>query len=85
MQLVDPKKLARLMVIQGVSQRELAAAAGWESHTFLGRLLKGEVKTLKTEPAVRIAHYLKVGTDDLFVSRSSNDAVRTEQRSGIAS
>lgn len=29
MELLDRKRLARLMVIQGISQRELAKAAGW--------------------------------------------------------
>lgn len=72
MVLNDRKKLAKLMVIQGVSQRQLADAAGWRSHSYLGRLLRGDVNTLESMPAVRIAHYLGVGTDDLFVSRSSS-------------
>lgn len=76
MHLTDRKKLAKLMLIQGVTQRELAEAAGWESHSFLGRLLRGDVKTLKAEPAVRIALYLGVGTDDLFVARASSDTGR---------
>lgn len=71
MELQDHRKLARLMVIQGVTQRELAAAAGWASHTYLGRLVRGQVKTLDSDAAVRIAHHLKVAVDDLFVSRSS--------------
>lgn len=79
MVLTDRKKLAKLMLIQGVTQRELALAAGWGSHTYLGRLLRGDVNTLKTDPAVRIAHYLGVGTDDLFMSRSSSDSARGAQ------
>lgn len=71
MRLVDRKRLARLMTIQGVSQRELATAAGWKAHSYLGRLLRGDVDTLEPEHAVRIAEYLQVGTDDLFVARSS--------------
>ena len=69
MVLIDRKRLARLMLIQGVSQRQLAKAAGWESHTYLGRLLKGEVTTLAAEPALRIAHHLHVGVDDLFLTK----------------
>lgn len=72
MALTDRKKLAKLMVIQGVSQRQLAEAVGWKSHSYLGRLLRGDVNTLDVEPAVRIAMYLGVGTDDLFVARSSS-------------
>lgn len=69
--LTDRKKLAKLMLIQGVSQRELAEAAGWKSHSYLGRLLRGDASSLEVEPAVRIAMYLGVGTDDLFMARAS--------------
>lgn len=71
MRLTNRKRLATLMAIQGVSQRELAHAAGWSAHSYLGRLLRGEVDTLDIDPAVRIAEYLQVGVDDLFVPRSS--------------
>lgn len=74
MQLLDRKKLAKLMAIQEVSQREVATAAGWKSHSYLGRLLRGEVNTLDIEAAVRIAHFFGVGTDDLFVARSSSES-----------
>lgn len=77
MRLLDRKRLARLMAIQGVSQRELARAAGWSSHSYLGRLLRGEVATLETEPAVRIARALSVGVDDLFMVGMSNDPLRS--------
>ncbi len=80
MVLTDRKKLAKLMVIQDVSQRELAQAAGWKSHSYLGRLLRGEVSTLDLEPAVRIAMYLGVGTDDLFVSRASSVVAQSAPR-----
>lgn len=70
------KRLAKLMLIQDVTQRELAEAAGWKSHSYLGRLLRGDVNTLDLEPAIRIALYLGVGTDDLFVARASSDAAR---------
>lgn len=73
MELIDRKRLARLMLIQGVSQRELARAAGWRSHSYLGRLLRGDAKTLETEPALRIAKTLQVGVDDLFLVKSSSD------------
>lgn len=72
MELLDRKKLAKLMLIQEVSQRQVAEAAGWRSHSYLGRLLRGTAKTLEPEHAVRIAHFLGVGTDDLFVARSSS-------------
>lgn len=74
MELIDRKRLARLMLIQEVSQRELARAAGWRSHSYLGRLLRGDVKTLETEPALRIAHALQVGVDDLFLVKTSSES-----------
>lgn len=69
MELQDRKKLARLMIVQGVTQRELAQLAGWKTHSYLGRLLRGEVKTLNTDPALRIAHALGVGVEDLFLTK----------------
>lgn len=80
MRITDRKKLAKLMVIQDVTQRELAQAAGWRSHSYLGRLLRGDADTLEVEPAVRIAQYLGVGTDDLFVARVSSDTRQSAQR-----
>jgi transcriptional regulator with XRE-family HTH domain len=81
MVLTDRKKLAKLMLIQGVSGRQLAAAAGYRSHTYLQRLLRGEVTTLDVDPAVRIALFLGVGVDDLFVARTDSDAGRSVQQS----
>lgn len=75
--LKDRQKLAKLMVIQGVSARQLADAAGWKSHTYMQRLLRGDVKSLKTDPALRIANYLGVGVDDLFLVKVASDAGRS--------
>jgi predicted transcriptional regulator len=47
MELIDRDKLVRRMTKLGVSQRELARAAGWRSHTYMRRLISGEAKTLK--------------------------------------
>ena len=80
MELIDSKKLRKLMVIQDVSQRELAIAAGYKTHSYLGRLLRGDVKTLNTDPALRIAHYLGVPSDDLFLTKMSTDVGSTVHR-----
>lgn len=85
MVLKDEKQLAKLMVIQGCSQRELARAAGWKSHTYMQRLLKpGGPKTLEPEHAVRIAKYLGVGVDDLFLVKTSSDAAYFAKRGDAA-
>lgn len=84
MRLHNRKGLRKLMAIQNVSARRLASAAGWSSHSYMNRLLKdpkdGGVDTLDVEPAVRIARYLGVGVDDLFMSRLSTDMAQNVQR-----
>ena len=80
MKLIDRKRLAKLMLIQGVSQRDVAEAAGWKSHSYLGRLIRGTVDTLEPEPALRIARFLGVGVDDLFMPRLSSDTAQNQQQ-----
>lgn len=84
MRLHNRKGLLKLMAIQQVSARRLARAAGWRSHSYMNRLLSGEVSTLEVEPAVRIAEYLKVGVDDLFMPRTSSDGGETAKRGRAA-
>ena len=77
MYLQDRKKLAKLMVIQDVSVRKMSRAAGWKSHTYLQRLINGQANTLRTEPALLIAHTLGVPVDDLFLTRTDTPSVQT--------
>lgn len=88
MKLRDPQLLARLMADaddgQGISQRELSIAAGWRSHTYMQRLLKGEATNLKPQPAARIAKRLRVPIDLLFVTKLSSDATQTVKRKRAA-
>jgi transcriptional regulator with XRE-family HTH domain len=79
MQLHDLQLLLKLLAIQKVSGRTLADEAGWNSHTYMQRLLRGDVNTLKPEPAARIAHYLGVPMETLFVPRVSSNSGRTVQ------
>lgn len=81
MQLHDLVLLLKLLAIQKVSGRELAEVAGWTSHTYMQRLLRGEVNTLKPEPAARIAHHLGVPMESLFVPRVSAISGRSDQES----
>lgn len=74
------KRLATLMVIHNASQRNVAEAANWSSHSYVGRLLRGEAKTLDNDAAVRIAHFFGVAVNDLFVSRSSSESRHNEKR-----
>ena len=73
MRVIDPKKIQKLMVIQEVSARTLADEVGYASHSYITRILRGEIQTVTPERAVRIARYFGVGVDDLFVPRLSSD------------
>jgi transcriptional regulator with XRE-family HTH domain len=88
MKLRDPQLLARLMEDaddgQGISQRELAIAAGWRSHTYVARLIKGDATNLKPQPAARIAKRLRVPIDLLFVTKLSSDTVQPAKRKRAA-
>jgi transcriptional regulator with XRE-family HTH domain len=77
----DHRKLARLMVIQNISVRQLSRIAGWNSHSYLARILRGEVKSLKTDPALRIAHALGVAVDDLFLVKVTSNTGHTDKQS----
>ena len=80
MKVKDPKHIERLLVIQNASRRQLAKAAGYRSHTYVQRILRGEIKTVTPERAARIARFLQVGVDDLFVARLSTDTRHNVQR-----
>lgn len=80
MRLHDRKRLAKIMVIQGVSARKLAEAAGYRSHAYVTRLLRGEINSLPPERATRVALYLGLGVDDLFVPEGSSGARHSDQR-----
>lgn len=73
MKVIDPKRINKLMAIQDVSARELAKVAGYSSHSYLQRILRGEITTITPDRAVRIARHLQVGVDDLFMPRLSSD------------
>lgn len=80
MRVRDPKKIAKLMVIQDVTRRDLAEAAGWASHSYVNRILDGTVTTVTPDRAARIARFFKVGVDDLFMPRLSTDASHTAKK-----
>lgn len=80
MHLRDHKKLASILVIQDVTHRQLAQAAGWKSHSYVGRLTRGEVKSLEPEAALRIAKFLGLPVDDLFLIKMSTQTGRTGQK-----
>lgn len=80
MRVIDPKRILKLMAIQDVSARTLAAAVGYSSHSYVTRILRGEITTVTPDRAARIARYFGVGVDDLFVTRLSSDARQTSKQ-----
>lgn len=84
MRVIDAKKIKKLMVVQDVSARTLASAVGYSSHSYVTRILRGEIRTVTPERAARIAEFFGVGVDDLFVPRLSTGARHTAKRNGAA-
>lgn len=82
MKLKDRKKLLTIMEIQEVSRRDVAKAAGWSSHSYMNRLCNGEVDTLQPEPALRIAKFLGVAVDDLFLTKVEEKNGSLEHQNG---
>ena len=82
MRLTHLRRLRKLMVIQGVSQRQLAEAVGWRSHTSLGRVLRGQTDDVPDTIAANIANYLDVPVESLFAS--SRKTARRIQGNGAA-
>jgi transcriptional regulator with XRE-family HTH domain len=81
----DRKRLASVMIVQNITGRELAAAAGWKSHTYMQRLLRGEARSLNPDAALRIAHRLGVPVDLLFMTKVSEKTgvERRRKRKGV--
>lgn len=84
MRVTDLKRLKKLMLIQGVSARQLADVCGYKSHAYITRILRGEITTVTPERAARIARHLEVGVDDLFMPRLSTDASQKRKRDDAA-
>ncbi|WP_280441049.1 helix-turn-helix transcriptional regulator [Nocardia brasiliensis] len=79
--LVDHKRLARLMLIEGVSHRVLAREVGYKAHSYIGRLARGEVRTVGDDAAVKIARRLNVGVGDLFLPETARISGRHDHDS----
>lgn len=75
MLVIDPKRIRKLMVLEGKdSVLAFSKEVGYKSPTHLRRILSGEHKTVTPDKAARIARALNVGVDRLFVPRLSTDS-----------
>lgn len=62
------KKLAKLLLINEVTQRDLAEHLGWKSHGMVGHLLAGRRTGVDPQAAVAMAEFFDVKVSDLFVT-----------------
>ena len=73
MRLKDRRTLVRLMTTEDVSGRELARCVGYTSHTYMQRLLRGEVKRWPPAVAALVAQRLGVDVSALFLTEVTTD------------
>jgi transcriptional regulator with XRE-family HTH domain len=74
------KRLAKLLLIQGVSHRELASSIGWKSHGMIGQLLKGTRTGVDPEKALAMCNYLAVDVSDLFLTEMPSNTRQVPRR-----
>ena len=73
MRLTERRKLLRLMIVEGVSGRKLAQVAGYQSHSYLQRVLRGERDGVNVDAAERIVDHFGLTLRDLFLPDMSNE------------
>lgn len=66
MVLRDAQYLSTLIRDRRVSERSVARAAGYRSHSHVQRLRSGHATTVHTKAAARIAAHLGVSVEKLF-------------------
>lgn len=76
----DPKTLKRLMAVDNISARQLAAGVGYRSHSYVNRILAGVVTTVTIDRGARIARFLHVDVSDLFAPEPSAPAAQNVSR-----
>lgn len=77
MQVKSPDLIKVLMKDKKLSGRQLSGSVGWNSHTYLQRILRGEIRTVTPDKAEKIAIALGVPRDVLFASRTSMNPDQT--------
>lgn len=68
----DRELLRRIMEAKGMSGRALSARVGFQSHSYVNRILSGVVRSVTPETATKIAFVLGVPTDLLFMPKASS-------------
>lgn len=68
------RKLLKAMLIDNISQRQLARDIGYRSHSYLQRILRGDPYGVSRPFAERIADRVGVPISDLFLPESSENS-----------
>ncbi|WP_158548183.1 helix-turn-helix domain-containing protein [Desertihabitans brevis] len=79
-----PRRIKGTLMIKGRSQRWLAQQCGFESHSYIGRILAGKVTTVTADTAVKLAAVLEIPLDDLFVPKVSSTSYRSGKQREVA-
>ena len=76
----DADLLRRLIETKGFTARQLSRAMGWSSHSYLNRILAGQVRSVSPDSAVKLAYLLQIPVDLVFVARVSGETRQTVGR-----
>ncbi|WP_370291529.1 helix-turn-helix domain-containing protein [Nocardioides sp.] len=76
----DADLIRRLMESKGLTARRISRDMGWSSHSYLNRVLNGQVRSVTPDAAVKLAYLLQVPVDLIFVPRVSGDTRQNVRR-----
>lgn len=83
MQVKDPDLLRTLLKSKGITARQLSRDMGWSSHSYMNRILAGQVASVSRGAALKIAGLLQVPVDLIFVAKASSE-IRQNGKRGAA-
>ena len=78
------RRIAKVLLINNMSQRELARQLGFKSHSYIGRIISGQVHSVSPDTAARIAVKLGMPMDDLFLPKSSDNSGSYDRQDRIS-
>lgn len=76
----DAELIRRLMATHtphAISARQLSRDLGFRSHSYVNRILSGKERTVSVETGAKIAYFLGVPVDLLFVAKASSETPRS--------
>lgn len=80
MRVNDADLLRRVIKAKRLTARQLSRAMGWKSHSYMNRILNGEVRTVTPDVAVKLAYLLEVPVDLVFAPRVSGEIRQPDRK-----